>query len=187
MIKNDGVFKIIDETGSLRLGEPGFEEATNEMIRSHRLSLKISNMCPTDKGYNELLEELFCEKIENISIVSPFYCDHGCRVSIGKNVIINKGCTMLSVGKVIIEDNVLIGPDVKIVTVNHDYKERHKLCHFKPVIIKKNAWICLGSIICPGVTIGENAVVGAGSVVTKDVPDNAIVAGNPAQIIKYIE
>ena len=133
------------------------------------------------------LTELFNEKLEKVSIVSPFYCDHGNRISIGKNVTINKGCTIMSVGKVIIEDDILIGPDVKIVTVNHDLKDRHNTCHFKPVILKRNAWICIGAVICPGVTVGENAVVGAGAVVTKDVPDNAIVGGNPAKVIKYID
>ncbi|MBP5216382.1 MAG: sugar O-acetyltransferase [Bacilli bacterium] len=144
-------------------------------------------MRPTEEGYEDLLAELFGERFEGVSIVSPFYCDHGHRVSIGKNVTINKGCTIMSAGGLIIEDGVLIGPDVKIVTVNHDLKDRHNIIHFKPVTIKKNAWICIGAIICPGVTIGENAVVAAGAIVTKDVPDNAIVGGNPAKIIKYID
>ena len=76
---------------------------------------------------------------------------------------------------------------MKIATVNHDLKDRHRIIHFKPVVIKRNAWIGIGAIICPGVTIGENAVIGAGAVVTKDVPDNAIVGGNPAKVIKYID
>ena len=104
----------------------------------------------------------------------------------GKNITINKGATFLSPGIIEIEDDVLIGPDVKIATVNHDLKDRHHKYYFKKVIIKKNAWICIGAIICPGVTIGENSVVGAGAVVTKDVPDNVIVGGNPAKIIKSI-
>ena len=86
-----------------------------------------------------------------------------------------------------IEDDVLIGPDVKIISVNHDLYDRHNKILFKKVTIKRNAWICAGAIICPGVTIGENSVVGAGSVVTKDVDDNVVVAGNPAKFIKNIE
>ena len=186
MIKEDGIYEKIDK-GSLRIDEENFEEAVHEMERSHALCLKISQMRPTDEGYYDLFEELLGEKLNNVSIVSPFYCDHGYRLSLGKNITINKGCTIMSVGKVIIEDGVLIAPDVKIVTVNHDYKERHSLCHFKPVIIKKNAWICIGAIITPGVTIGENAIVAAGAVVTKDVEDNALVGGNPAKLIKYIK
>ena len=151
-IKHTGAFKKMDE-GSLRKDDPSFPEALGEIIRSHDLSLKISEKRPTDEGYDDLLTELFGERYENLSIVSPFYCDNGYRVSFGKNITINKGCTLFSAGGVTIEDDVLIGPDVKIVTVNHDLKDRHNLYHFKPVHIKKNAWICVGAIICPGVTI----------------------------------
>ena len=107
-------------------------------------------------------------------------------MTIGKNVTINKGATILSPGKVVIEDNVLIAPEVKIATVNHDLYDRRNLFHFGQVTIKENAWICIGAIICPGVTIGKNAVVAAGAVVTKDVPDNAVVGGNPAKVIKHL-
>ena len=107
-------------------------------------------------------------------------------MTIGKNVTINKGATILSPGKVVIEDNVLIAPEVKITTVDHDLYDRHNLFHFGQVTIKENAWICIGAIICPGVTIGRNAVVAAGAVVTKDVPDNVVVGGIPARIIKQI-
>ncbi len=185
-IKRDGVFKKMDE-GSIRKDDPDFRDALNEIIRSHDLSLKVSAKRPTDEDYDDLLEELFGERFINLSIVSPFYCDNGCRITFGKNVTINKGCTIFSAGGVTIEDEVLIGPDVRILTVNHDLKDRQNLYHFKPIIIKRNAWICAASVICPGVTIGENAVVAAGSVVTKDVPDNAIVGGNPAKIIKNVE
>ena len=75
----------------------------------------------------------------------------------------------------------------KIVTVDHDLNDRHNLFHFGKVTIKENAWICIGAIICPGVTIGRNAVVAAGAVVTKDVPDDVVVGGNPARIIKKID
>lgn len=87
----------------------------------------------------------------------------------------------------VIEDNVLIGPEVKITTVNHDLYDRHNLFHFGKVTIKENAWIGIGVVICPGVTIGKNAVVAAGAVVTKDVPDNVVVGGIPAKVIKNIK
>lgn len=181
-------FEKVDKDGEVRNDEPYFEEGLNEIIRSHDLSLKISAKRPTDNDYYDLLCNLFQNKIDkSVSIVSPFYCDNGTRVKLGKNITINKGATLLSAGIIEIEDGVLIGPDVKIATVNHDYYNRHHQFYFKKVTIKKNAWICIGAIICPGVTIGENSIVGAGSVVTKDVPDNAIVGGNPAKIIKYIK
>ena len=181
------MFDTIDATGSGYKDDPLMRDVEGEMIRSHALCLKISSKKPTDPDYKGLLEELFqCELDDSVAIVSPFYCDCGCRMSFGKNIIINKGATILSPGRVEIEDNVLIGPEVKIVTVDHDLHDRHRLFHFGKVTIKENAWICIGAIICPGVTIGKNAVVAAGAVVTKDVPDNVVVAGNPARIIKKI-
>ena len=181
------MFDVIDATGSGNKKDPNMRNVEAEMIRSHELCLKISSRKPTDPDYKSLLEELFqCEIDDSVAIVSPFYCDCGCRMTIGKNIIINKGATILSPGKVVIEDNVLIGPEVKIVTVDHDLYDRHNLLHFGKVTIKENAWICIGSIICPGVTIGKNAVVAAGSVVTKDVPDNTLVAGNPAKVKKHL-
>jgi acetyltransferase-like isoleucine patch superfamily enzyme len=182
------IFRLIDATGLGNKNDPRMRDVEAEMIRSHELCLKISSKKPTDPDYKALLEELFqCEIDDSVAIVSPFYCDCGCRMTIGKNVTINKGATILSPGQVVIEDNVLIGPEVKITTVDHDLHDRHNLFHFGKVTIKENAWICIGAIICPGVTIGKNAVVAAGAVVTKDVEPNTIVGGVPAKMIKKID
>ncbi|MBQ7243067.1 MAG: sugar O-acetyltransferase [Bacilli bacterium] len=181
-------FAVVDKEGVARNDEPYFEDGLQEIIRCHELSLRISSKKPTDEDYHALLCELFQTDVDpSVSIVSPFYCDNGCRVQLGKNITINKGATLLSAGIIEIQDGVLIGPDVKIATMNHDLKERHHKFYFKKVTIKKNAWICIGAILCPGVTIGENSVVAAGAVVTKDVPDNTIVGGNPAKIIKHLD
>lgn len=187
-MENNPFFEIVDKYGTARDDEPYFEAGLKEIVRSHDLSLKISAKRPTDEDFRPLLNELFQTELDpSVSIVSPFYCDNGARMRFGKNITINKGATFLSAGIIEIEDGVLIGPDVRIATVNHDLKERHHKYYFKKVTIKKNAWICIGAIICPGVTIGENAVVAAGAVVTKDVPDNAVVGGNPAKLIKYLD
>jgi acetyltransferase-like isoleucine patch superfamily enzyme len=184
----DNPFDKIDALGSVRTDESFLRDVEAEMVRSHALCQQISSKKPTDPDYKSLLEELFQHEIDDsVAIVSPFYCDCGCRVSIDKNVTINKGATFISPGKVEIEDNVLIAPEVKIATVNHDLRDRHNLLHFAKVTIKENAWIGIGAILCPGVTIGHNAVVAAGAVVTKDVPANAIVGGVSAKIIKNIE
>jgi len=181
------VYEQIDRDHSIRKDDPMMHVLEEEMIRSHALCLKISAMKPTDPGYKELLEELFQTKVDDsVAIVSPFYCDCGRRLKLGKNIIINKGATILPPGIVEIEDNVLIGPNVQIVTVDHDLEDRHNLYHFGKVTIKNNAWLGIGVTICPGVTIGKNSVVAAGSVVTDDVPDNTMVGGVPAKIIKKL-
>ena len=178
-------YEKIDKDGFIYKNDPAHKY--EEMIRSHDLSLKISSKRPTDSDYKGLLEELLQKKIDDsVVIVSPFYCDFGSRLKLGKNITINKGATIFSAGIVEIEDDVLIGPDVKIISVNHDLVDRHNKIYFKKVTIKKNAWICAGAIICPGVTIGENSVVAAGAVVTKDVESSTVVGGNPAKFIKNI-
>ncbi len=165
------MFGFIDATGSARKDDPRLRDVEAEMIRSHALCQKISAKKPTDPDYKGLLEELFqCEIDDSVAIVSPFYCDCGRRMKLGRNIIINKGATILSPGIVEIEDNVLIAPEVKITTVNHDLHDRHNLLHFAKVTIKENAWICIGAIICPGVTIGKNAIVAAGACRNKRCP-----------------
>ena len=183
----DKFYEKIDRDGFINKEDPEHKNVEKEMIRCHDLSLKISSLRPTDSNFKSLLEELFQGKIDDtVSIVSPFYCDFGPRLKLGKNIIINKGATIFSAGLVIIEDDVLIGPDVKIITVNHDFNDRHNKIYFKKVVIKRNAWIGAGAIICPGVTLGENSIVAAGAVVTKDVMPNTLVGGNPARFIKNI-
>lgn len=181
-------FEKIDRDGFIYKDDPEHMNVEAEMIRSHDLSLRISAKRPTDPDYKELLEELLQDKIDDsVAIVSPFYCDFGTRLKLGRNIIINKGATVFSAGIVEIGDDVLIGPDVKIISVNHDFADRHNKILFKKVTIKQNAWIAAGVIICPGVTIGENSVVAAGAVVTKDVAPNTLVGGNPARLIKKID
>ena len=124
---------------------------------------------------------------EMVAIFPPVYINYGKHLSIGKNVFINFNCIFLALGGIVIEDNVLIGPDVKILSEGHPLSpvERQSLIPGK-IHIKQNAWIGAGAIILPGISIGENAVVAAGAVVTKDVPANTVVAGIPGTIIKSI-
>jgi acetyltransferase-like isoleucine patch superfamily enzyme len=121
------------------------------------------------------------------TIQIPFYINIGRFTSIGKNVYINNDCTFLDMGTINIEDDVLIGPKVSLITESHPLNpSERKALLVKPIVIKRNAWIGAGAIILPGVTVGENAVVAAGAVVSKNVPDNTVVAGVPATIIKAI-
>lgn len=124
---------------------------------------------------------------ESVAVFTPLYINYGKHTKIGKNVFINFNCTLLDLGGITIEDDVLIGPNVSILSEGHPIRpeERHSLVP-KPVHIKKNAWIGAGATILQGVTIGENAIVAAGAVVSKDIPDNVIAGGIPAGIIKEI-
>ena len=116
----------------------------------------------------------------------PFQIDCANCVHLGKNVFSNHGLTVMSVGTITLEDGVMLGPEVALLTVNHEPKNIRTIMT-KEIRIRKNAWIGARVSILPGVTIGENAIVGTGSIVTKDVPDNAVVVGNPARIVKMIE
>ena len=107
-------------------------------------------------------------------------------VKIGKRVMIMNNCLMMSAGGITIDDDVMIAANVQLITNNHDPYDRH-LLHCKPVHICRGAWIGAGSSILPGVTVGEYAIVGAGSIVTKDVPPYAVVVGSPARVVKYLD
>lgn len=121
------------------------------------------------------------------TIFLPIYVNVGRFTRIGKNVFINHGCTFLDLGGIIIEDDVLIGPKVNLITESHPLNPaKRKTLVTKPVILKKNCWIGAAATILPGVTVGENSVVAAGAVVVKDVPANSLVSGIPAKVIRNI-
>jgi acetyltransferase-like isoleucine patch superfamily enzyme len=124
---------------------------------------------------------------ESFVILPPFYTDFGENIQIGKNVFVNHACTFMDRGGITLEDNVLIGPKVNLITTNHPLdptQRRATVSH--PIVIGKNVWVGANTTILAGVTVGENSVIAAGAVVTKDVPPNTIVGGVPAKIIKSI-
>lgn len=158
-----------------------------EAKRSSELCFKINHTMPTSPECKELISELFNHTLgENTVINPPIYTILADKVKIGKNVVIMNGFQCMSAGGLTIEDDTMISLNCTIATNNHDVYERN-IITCKPVHIKRNVWIGVNVTILPGVTIGENAVVGAGAVVTKDVPDNAVVVGNPARVIKYLD
>jgi maltose O-acetyltransferase len=144
----------------------------------------------TESGYGiELLKELFEETGEKLYIEPPFHCDYGRNIVIGENFYANYDCIIIDVGKVKIGNNVFFGPRVGIYTAGHpiDATVRNTLLEFgKPVTIGNDVWVGGNVVINPGTTIGDNVVIGSGSVVTKDIPANAIAAGNPCKVLREI-
>jgi acetyltransferase-like isoleucine patch superfamily enzyme len=125
---------------------------------------------------------------ERLSLIPPFYTTGGEKIRIGRNVFINQNCTMYDLGGIDIGDDVMIGPNVSLITSGHPVEpsRRRECVVAKPIVIGANVWIAAGVTIIGGVTVGENSVVAAGSVVTHDVPRNTLVGGNPARVIRSI-
>ncbi|WP_131750126.1 DapH/DapD/GlmU-related protein, partial [Legionella beliardensis] len=133
--------------------------------------------------------ELISKKVdESFLLIPPFYTAGGNEISVGYNVFINQNCTFYDLGGLDIADNVMIGPNVSIITTSHPIEpsQRRTTTIGRPIVIKKNVWIAASATIIGGVTVGENSVVAAGSVVTKSVPPNTFVGGNPAQVIRSV-
>ena len=136
-----------------------------------------------------LFSELIGKKVdESFVLIPPFYTAGGDEIRVGQNVFIDQNCTFYDLGGLDIADGVMIGPNVSIITTSHPLEpsQRRAATIGKPIVIGKGVWIAAGATIIGGVTVGENTVVAAGSVVTKDVPANTLVAGNPAKVIRSI-
>ncbi|MDE6868501.1 MAG: sugar O-acetyltransferase [Clostridia bacterium] len=156
---------------------------------ARRLTVKINNEYHTREELCKLFSELTGRSVdESFTLFPPFYTDYGKNITVGKNVFINSGCCFQDQGGIEIGDNVLIGQQVVIATLNHDLipKDRANMSP-APIKIGNGVWVGAHATILSGVTVGNGAVIAAGAVVTKDVPENAIVAGVPAEIIKRIE
>jgi acetyltransferase-like isoleucine patch superfamily enzyme len=136
-----------------------------------------------------MFSDLIGAKVDDgFSLIPPFYTTGGENIRVGRNVFINQNCTMYDLGGIDIGDDVMIGPNVSIITSSHplDPSQRRACVIAKPIVIRRNVWIAAGATIIGGVTIGENSVVAAGSVVTRDVPPNCLAGGNPARVIRSI-
>lgn len=141
------------------------------------------------KAHQQLAGQLF-GKVGSCYIEPHFFCDYGRNIELGRNFYANHNCVILDAAKVSIGDDVLFGPAVQIYTVTHPLdavQRKTGLEQGKAVTIGHSVWVGGGAIILPGVTIGEGAVIAAGAVVTKDVPAYAVVAGNPAKVIKTLD
>ena len=167
----------------------GDDELEKGRTAARALFLEFNSTKPTEnKKKIEILKKLIKFK-GKILIEPPFYCDYGYNIEIGENFYANFSCILLDTNKIIIGDNVMFGPNVQIYTATHPLNAKERITGLelaKPIIIGDNVWISCGAIVCPGVTIGNNTTIGAGSVVTKNIPDNTFAAGNPCKVIRNL-
>lgn len=150
-----------------------------------QLLFRLNHTMPMTEEYDELLHRLFPDMGEGSKVNTPLTVVRAYNVRIGRRVIVMNGCLMMSAGGIAIDDDAMIAANVQLISNNHDLDDRMVIT-CKPVHICRRAWIGAGASIMPGVTVGENSVVGAGSVVTRDVEPDTIVAGNPARVIRKI-
>ena len=154
-----------------------------------RITAELNSSYHTPKEIRALMSTLTGKYIdESFAMFPPFYTDCGKNITIGKNVFINSGCHFQDQGGINIGDGALIGHCAVLVTLNHGFApDKRQDIYPSPIVIGKNVWLGSNVTVLPGVTIGDNAIIAAGAVVTKEVAENAIAAGVPAKIIKYIE
>jgi len=181
------IFERLQSGEIVAFSDPQYLQIKDSGLRTAEILLKYNASSNPDE-LRKLWGDLTGNVLDNSSFVqTPVFVNHAELVTVGKNVYINHACTMLTLGKITIEDDVLIGPKANLITEGHPLEaDNRKALEVKPVVIKRNAWIGAGATILAGVTVGENSVVAAGAVVNKDVPANVVVAGVPAKIIKNI-
>jgi acetyltransferase-like isoleucine patch superfamily enzyme len=181
------IFERLQAGESVPFDDTQYSEIFGIVSRTMKLLSEL-NASTDSSSVREILGEITGQTIDtSTTLFLPFQINLGIFTRLGKNVFINHDCTFLDMGGITIEDNALIGPKVCITTEGHPlHPQERKQLVVKPVVIKRNAWIGAGATILPGVTIGENAVVAAGAVVSKDVPANTVVGGVPAKVIKTI-
>lgn len=187
MKKEMNIFEKMKTGAEVRKEDPQYGEFMDAVGRTLKLNVALNSSDNVNTTRERLSEIIGSTIHESTAIFTPFHTNFGRHTIIGRNVFINHACSFLDLGGITIEDDVLIGPKVNLITENHPIDPTNRktlLC--APILIKKNAWIGAAATILPGVVIGENAVVAAGAVVTKNVPDNTIVAGVPAKVVKEI-
>ena len=170
---------------------PEWDTVAAAIKRAMRLTAEMNKLSFDDVArVREIFSELTGQKVdETFTLIPPFYSAYGWDIRVGRRVFINQCCTLYDMGGVEIGDQVMIGPNVNIITTSHPLEpsQRRAYVEAKPIVIEKNVWIATGATVIGGVTVGENSVVAAGAVVTKDVPANSFVGGVPARVIRSLE
>jgi acetyltransferase-like isoleucine patch superfamily enzyme len=179
-----------DRTRIIYRGTPESAAMLANVKRAMAITARLNRLTFNDAvEIRSLFSELIRTKVdESFLLIPPFFTAGGDEVRVGNNVFVNQNCTFYDLGGLDIADDVMIGPNVSIITAGHPLapSQRRTFTIGKPIVIEKGVWIAAGATIIGGVTVGENSVVAAGSVVTRDVPPNTLVGGNPARIIRSI-
>ncbi|MEO2126786.1 MAG: DapH/DapD/GlmU-related protein [Christiangramia sp.] len=167
--------------------DPDYAEIRNACDETRKAGVALNNATEPLEIRNILEKVIGAEIDETTTLYPPFFVNYGKNIKLGKRVFINAACSFLDLGGIVIEDDVMIGPKVNILSEGHPtgISNRKRLTPGR-ILIRQNAWIGAGATILAGVEIGKNAIVAAGSVVTKNVPPNVIVGGTPAKFIKEL-
>ena len=179
-----------DRSRLIPRGTPESASMLASVKRAMAITAKLNRLTLNDADeVRALFSELIGKKVDDsFMLIPPFYTAGGVDISMGRNVFVNQNCTFYDLGGLEISDDVMIGPNVSIITSGHpiEASQRRAFVMARPIVIERNVWVAAGATIIGGVTVGENSVVAAGSVVTKDVPPNTMVGGNPARVIRSI-
>ncbi len=187
-LNEDAVLQQLRTGEPFRKDDPLYTHFSEIVARTIRLCVAMNAQATELDQVRSQLSDIIGTAIDpSTTIFPPFHTNFGRFIRLGKNVFINHACSFLDIGGITIEDDVQIGPHVNLTSENHplDPADRKTLL-LQPVVIRRNAWIGAGATILPGITIGENAIVAAGSVVSRDVPPNTVVAGVPARVVKTL-
>jgi maltose O-acetyltransferase len=166
-------------------------ELASDRLRARRLFQRLNDI-PANQSEERarIIRQLIPSAGKGVWIESPFYCDYGTNITLGDKVYFNFNCVVLDVATVLIGSGVLFGPSVQIYAATHPMRAAERKLGLEsgmPIEIGDDVWVGGGAIICPGVRIGGRSVIGAGSVVTRDIPDDVFAAGNPCRVIRAIE
>jgi acetyltransferase-like isoleucine patch superfamily enzyme len=172
------------------LYQPGDPELVSDRDITIKKLYAYNKLNPLDRDARQIaIRELLGKTGDNCVVEQPLFCTYGYNTAVGDNFFLNVNCKLMDSGKITIGNNVFVAPNVCIITEEHAMDVKQRLAGLEythPVNIGDNVWICAGAIILPGVTIGENCVIGAGSVVTKDIPPNSLAVGNPCKVIRTL-
>ena len=173
----------------ISLNDPEYGKIADLITEAQKLISEINTGYRTPQEVRDLFGQLIGVPVDSsFWMLPPFYTDFGKNIRVGKNVFINHCCEFMDRGGITLEDNVLIGPKVNLITINHPVEPGQRRSTFcAPILIKRNAWIGVGASVMPGVTVGENAIVAANAVVTKDVAANTIFGGIPAKVMNTFD